>query len=180
MGKEHDAAQTTTAYGELPEFPGSDFLAHHATTWLENATAKLGDLKLLAVANGREHPAAACIVDVDMPPALPPEHRDFSRREVERSRISAQNETNGRKRFTITMDAWTELYAKLKACTSRTAPLLSRRLQDSCDLLKTQGIADRADGYFDGPRAWQIVKHRRHLGSLGAVLPFPLRLSTIA
>ena len=55
MGKEHDAAQTTTAYGELPEFPGSDFLAHHATTWLENATAKLGDLKLLAVANGREH-----------------------------------------------------------------------------------------------------------------------------
>ena len=51
MGKEHDAAQTTTAYGELPEFPGSDFLAHHATTWLENATAKLGDLKLLAVAD---------------------------------------------------------------------------------------------------------------------------------
>ena len=41
MGKEHDAAQTTTAYGELPEFPGNDFLAHHATTWLENATAKL-------------------------------------------------------------------------------------------------------------------------------------------
>ena len=72
MGKDHDASSgsTATSLGDLPEFPGSDFLAHHATTWLENATAKLGDLKLLAVANGREHPAAACIVDVEMSPAL--------------------------------------------------------------------------------------------------------------
>ena len=104
---------------------------------MENATAKLGDLKLLAVAaNGREHPTAACIVDVDLTtlPELPPEHshRDYSRRVETRSRMIAQNESNDRKRYTITMDARTELYAKLKACTARTAPLLSRRLQETC------------------------------------------------
>ena len=62
MGKDSDAASGTavTAVGDLPEFPGSDFLPHHAASWLENTTAKLGDLKLLAVANGREHPAAHC------------------------------------------------------------------------------------------------------------------------
>ena len=57
MGKDTDASTgiPSTAIGELPEYPGSDFLAHNAATWLENATAKLGDLKLLAVANGRDH-----------------------------------------------------------------------------------------------------------------------------
>ena len=49
MGKDTDASTgiPSTASGELPEYPGSDFLAHNAATWLENATAKLGDLKLL-------------------------------------------------------------------------------------------------------------------------------------
>ena len=42
MGKDHDASSgsTATSLGDLPEFPGSDFLAHHATTWLENATLR--------------------------------------------------------------------------------------------------------------------------------------------
>ena len=43
MGKDYDAASGTavTAVGDLPEFPGSDFLAHHAASWLwlENTTA---------------------------------------------------------------------------------------------------------------------------------------------
>ena len=86
MGKDSDASTgiPSTAIGDLPEYPGSDYLAHNAATWLENATAKLGDLKLLAVANGRDHPTAACIVDVDLAslPELPPEHRDYSRRLV--------------------------------------------------------------------------------------------------
>ena len=146
MGRDSDVSSgnTSTAIGELPEYPGSDFLAHNAATWLENATAKLGDLKLLAVANGRDHPAAACIVDVDLAnlPELPPEHRDYSRRVETRSRMIAQNESNDRKRYTITMDARTELYAKLKACTARSAPLLSRRLQETCDLSKTHGLAE--------------------------------------
>ena len=47
---------------------------------MENATATLGDFKLLAVANGREHPDAACIVDVELMPELPPEHPQYSRR----------------------------------------------------------------------------------------------------
>ena len=135
MGRDTDASTgiPSTTIGELPEYPGSDFLAHNAATWLENTTAKLGYLKLLAVANGRDHPTAACIVDVDLTtlPELPPEHRDYSRRVEARSRILAQNESNDRKRYTITMDARTELYAKLKACTAPTAPLLSRRLQEA-------------------------------------------------
>ena len=143
MGKDNDVAggaNSTTSPGALPEFPGSDFLAHNAATWMENTIATLGDLKLLAVANGREHPAAACIIDVEMPPELPAGHRDFNRREESRSRTHAANLANDKRRYTITMDAWTELYAKLKAATARTAPLLSRRLQETCDLQKTHGI----------------------------------------
>ena len=51
MGRDSDASTgiPSTAIGELPEYPGTDYLAHNAATWLENATAKLGDLKLLAV-----------------------------------------------------------------------------------------------------------------------------------
>ena len=69
MGKDNDVAggaNSTTSPGTLPEFPGSDFLAHNAATWMENTIATLGDLKLLAVANGREHPdtvsRSVCIV----------------------------------------------------------------------------------------------------------------------
>ena len=122
---------------------------------MENTTAALGDLKLLAVANGREHPDAACIVDTELLPALPPDHPQYTRREEARSRTTATNNANARRRYTIQMDAWTALYAKLKASTARSAPLLSRRLQETCDLAKTHGIAD---GYFDGPRAWRIIK----------------------
>ena len=56
MTKDNDVASdryTTTSNGSLPEYPGSDCLAHQAATWMENTTAALGDLKLLAVANGR-------------------------------------------------------------------------------------------------------------------------------
>ena len=45
---------------------------------MENATATLGDLKLLAVANGREHLDAVCIVDVELMPELPPEHPQYT------------------------------------------------------------------------------------------------------
>ena len=59
-----------------------------------NSYSTLGDLKLLAVANGREHPDAACIVDVELMPELPPEHPQFSRRMETRSRTIAQNEAS--------------------------------------------------------------------------------------
>ena len=81
MGKDNDVAggaNTTTSAGSLPEFPGSDFLAHNAATWMENTIATLGDLKLLAVANGREHLDAVCIVDVELMPELPPEHPQYT------------------------------------------------------------------------------------------------------
>ena len=158
----------------MPLDPGSHCLAHHhqAATWMETpvTTAVLGDLKLLAVANGRERPDASCIVDVELLPELPPEHPQYTRRMESRSRTVAQNDANARKRYTIQMDSWTALYAKLKASTARTAPLLSRRLQETCDLSKTHGITD---GYFDGPRAWRIIKQELEasLSFLRTLLP---------
>ena len=52
------------------------------------------------------------------------------------------------------MRAWTRLFASLKQCTETSAPVLSRKLQDSCDLFKVRKLAG---GHFDGPRAWNIV-----------------------
>ena len=110
MTKDTDATSdryTTASAGALPEYPGTDCLAHQAATWMENTTAVLGDLKLLAVANGREHPDAACIVDVELLPELSPEHPQYTRRVEARSRTTAQNDSNARRRYTIQMDAWT-------------------------------------------------------------------------
>ena len=64
------------------------------------------------------------------------------------------NRANEERRFTLTMEAWTEVYTFLKSCTESSAPVLSRQLRDSCDLMKTRSLPG---GYFDGPRAWQIV-----------------------
>ena len=52
------------------------------------------------------------------------------------------------------MRAWTQLFASLKQCTETSAPVLSRKLQDSCDLFKVRKLAG---GHYDGPRAWTIV-----------------------
>ena len=153
-----DAKRNNSAF-ELPDFPGEDFLAHTGTQWLETARAKLAGCKLLAVAERQPPPANNAIIDVDLAqlPLLPPGHRDYERRLEARTKVVAQNRANDQKRFMNTMDAWTELYAMIKACTEKNAPVLSRNLMELCDLAKTQGVTG---GYFDGPRAWAIVEHR--------------------
>ena len=86
-------------------------------------------------------------------PLLPEGHRDAERRKESRIKVIAQNAANEEKRYTLRLQAWTEVYTALKISTETTAPVLSRVLRDECDLSK-QGVTG---GYFDGPRAWAIV-----------------------
>ena len=59
--------QNSHARSALKEFPQESFiLAHAATRWKEDAEATLAGLKLLAVAQGGNHPEADAIIDVDL------------------------------------------------------------------------------------------------------------------
>jgi len=161
LGSAHDD-QCPPAGGrgglQFPPFPGENPLQHEAHIWLEIAEARLASAGLLIVANGGTPAAARHILDVplDQLPPLPPDHRDFERRIETRIRIETENRKNAARRYDLTMAAWTSIYAALKECTARTAPLLSRELLDVCDL----SLAGVADGYFDGPRAWRMAVHR--------------------
>eukprot|EP00966_Prymnesium_polylepis_P245889 5687944-Prymnesium_polylepis.1 len=56
----------------------------------------------------------------------------------------------------MTLRAWTTLFEALRSCCVAKAPLLALELFDVCAL-------DRAGiegGWFDGPRAWQILIER--------------------
>ena len=150
---------------DYPQFPGEEFLSHTAAVYQEQMEARFASRGILASAQGFESEAAKAIVDIDLNqlPALPASHRDHERRNEARIKYAAQNKANARKRFTITMQEWTSVYTALKESTEHTAPVLSRELKDMCDLAVTQNIAG---GYFDGPRAWAIVRHRLAGGSL--------------
>ena len=108
--------KTSRSIVELPAFPGEEFLAHAGTQWLELAEARLAAAKLLAVAQGHAPPATTCIIDVDLAdlPMLPESHRDHVRRLETRIKIEAQNKANAQKRFTLTMEAWTEVYTVVR------------------------------------------------------------------
>ena len=96
-------------------------------------------------------------VDLTLLPSLPPDHRDYHRREEYRIKTQTQNQSNATKRYTLTMEAWTEVYTMLKKSTETTAPVLSREIKETCDLEKTAGVVG---GYFDGPRGWRMTLHR--------------------
>ena len=78
----------------MPPFPGDDFHAHDAAAWLEQAEPRLG--RLMHVAQGHEPAAASAILDIDLGslPELPPEHRDYHRRQETRIKVKAQNDAN--------------------------------------------------------------------------------------
>ena len=127
-GGDADDSTKTLSTQSFPQRPGEEPHAHAATQYKEAAEARLAEKGLLAVAQGEEHSSVKAIVDVDLSslPALPTTHRDHHRREEARTKIEAQNKANDEKRFTLTMQAWTEVYALYKASTEKTAPLLSR------------------------------------------------------
>ena len=154
-GRETSGSTKTTPQ-EFPQCPGEDLHAHAATQFVEAVEARWAARGLLVVANGGKPAAAKAIVDVDLTqmPALPPDTRDYHRREEARIKVMAQNASNAQKRIQIELDAWTELYTDLKVSTELTAPVLSRELIETCDL-----SASGYPGSFDGPRAWRITKH---------------------
>ena len=123
---------------------------------MEDAKASLSAKGLMAVAEGEMPASALCIIDVSLDdlPKLPASHRDAARREEKRISVKAQNQANALKREQLTLEAWTQLYGALKACTAAKAPVLSRTMADRCDLA-TRGVKG---GYFDGPLAWRLAK----------------------
>ena len=135
-------AEKHTASGVFPQFPGEDFLAHAGTQYKEQAEARLASRSLLAVAQGDYPPSVKSIVDVDLDslPELPVDHRDYTRRQETRIKIQTQNAANAEKRYDLLMTAWTEVYTLLKESTETTAPVLSRQLRMSCDLLANRNI----------------------------------------
>ena len=94
----------------FPHFPEDGFLAHQATQFREAAETALADRGLLAVAQGFPPPAAKCIIDIDLAelPELPQTHRDYHRRHETRIKAAKDNRANEEKRFTLTMEAWSD------------------------------------------------------------------------
>ena len=156
--KDHRAKDNSLlGAADFPQFPGEDCLSHTAALYKEQAEARLTTLGLLSVANGLDPSSVRSIIDYDDPGDLPPGHRDFERRKVERMKLLAHNRSNAERRYDLRMTAWTSLYALLKASTEISAPVLSRELKELCDLAITRGLPG---GYFDGPRAWRLILHR--------------------
>ena len=80
----------------FPQFPGEEVLSHAAALFLEKAEARLASLGLLAVAEGMPSEATKAIVDIDLDelPALEPTHKEYHRRQTDRTKIAAQNRAN--------------------------------------------------------------------------------------
>ena len=147
---DNDSAEKSTISVDFPPFPGEQPLAHAATIFQEKAENILTSLGLLTVVRGGEPTAVRSIIDTDLSelPELPPGDPGYERRVELRIRYITQNKANAEKRLEITMKAWTKAYTLFKACTEKTAPVLSRELLEMCDLSKTRNLAG---GWFDGP-----------------------------
>ena len=137
-GDERSKVSTTRVDLVLPEFPGEEFFAHAAEDWLEQAQARMAPGGMLAVAQGHEPPACKVIIDVDLSslPPLPPDARDFYRRQEAILSAQRQNAINAQKRLQITLDMWTAIWMALKICSEKTAPVFSRQLKDSTPPIK--------------------------------------------
>ena len=145
------------AAADFPQHPGDECLAHAATQFKEAARTRFAAMGLLDVAEGRDPPEFKMIIDIDLEqtyPAVPDTHRDFYRIKEKRMEAQRLNRVNDEKRYNILMRTWTEIYTCLRACTEKTAPIISRELVELCDLEKIHG---EPGGHFDGPRAWAIV-----------------------
>ena len=73
-----------------------------------------------------------------------------------RTKIIAQNKANVERRARMTLRAWTTLFEALRSCCVPKAPLLALELYEVCALDRA-GIVG---GWFDGPRAWNILLER--------------------
>ena len=142
----------------LPDLPGDHVLSHDGALWKKTAFAQMSAKDYGVVAETGIPPALAEIIDDDLDdyPMLAITHRDYERRKGERNRIAKANHKNAMLRQRLTLSCWNELFAGLHLCCKANAPLLMQVLYDACDLTS----AGYVGGYFDGPRAWRIIKAR--------------------
>ena len=94
---------TTTSGLILQDHPGPHPKAHEARVWLRNTKARLG--RLLPVAEGKESPTAALIIDHDLTkvPMHHSGHKNYEKRMETRMKLMRENEIMMRKRFDIQM-----------------------------------------------------------------------------
>ena len=107
-------------------------------------TAETGELRALDKIIG---------IPLSSLPELPPIHRDYERRMVDRLKVTEENHRNHLKQKPLLLEARDEVFQTLHACTLRFAPLLHMMKYEACDL-RTQGIIG---SHFDGIRAWRIL-----------------------
>ena len=143
-------------------FPAEHVLAHQGIEWKKSALASLAAAHLAVTAETGELRSLDEIIDTPLSsiPQLPPTHRDYERRMVDRMKVAQENQRNELKRKRLLLEAWDEVFQTLHACTMQFAPLLHTMMYDACDMRK-QGIVG---SHFDGPRAWRILDSRISAG----------------
>ena len=169
MGDARDAYATgkhsdTTTLAAFPQIPGEDCLAHAGALYMEQVDARLADLGLLAVAkDGADPDSVKALIDYDLSlcPELAPTHPQYHRNLETRMRYNMHNASNAQKRLSLRYAAWTKVYSLFKISTETTAPVFTRELLEKCSFEKLHGMND---GYFDGPRAYGLVR-RKVLGA---------------
>ena len=107
---------------KLEPFPGEEPYTHKGKAWVESSQAVFASHNLLVVANGGLHPEAAKIIDIpeDAYPRVDPTHPDHFRILDAKLKCKIQNMSNSRKRFSIQMRSWTEIYSAISLTTSLT------------------------------------------------------------
>ena len=150
--KDDQTRISTTSGLILADHPGPHPKAHEARVWLRNTKARLG--RLLPVAEGKESPTAALIIDHDLTkvPMHPANHRNHDKRLETRMKLTRENEIMMRKRFDIQMSEWTSIYIALAQCTETSHPTLHEEMYECCRL-DDRGVP----GAYDAPMAWQFV-----------------------
>ena len=139
----------------LPHFPGENPVLHESVHYWELTQTKLATAGLSKAAEGKMPDKAASYVDTDLNelPVLPIDHRDHERRNEVRLAERKKNHTNRRKRYEITMEQRTAVFASLYESAEKAAPMFARELREACDYSRS-GVDG---GYFDGPLAYRIV-----------------------
>ena len=119
------------------------------------AIVKLAPHELVVVAETGVPPAVKEIIDVNLDefPELAHDHPHYERRRSERMKFIKENEQNAERRARITLKAWTTLFESLRSCCVLKAKLLADDLYEVCAL----SVVGIPVGYFDGPRAWNIL-----------------------
>ena len=126
-------------------------LAHQGIEWKKSPLASLAVALLAVTVETGELRALDEIIDTPLSsiPELPPTHRDYERRMVDRLKVSQENQRNHLKRKRLLLEAWDEVFQTLHACTLRFASLLHTMMYEACDTCESKVLLGRT---LMGPR----------------------------